>query len=383
MKFIYLPVEFVSRELDGYTLIAYEALSRNISVVIGPRYQLLECVKTLPMGVFFLKSIRPAEQKNLQEIKDAGHKIVWQDMEGLVQFKFAYTQRVKYNVETIKFCDQIFTVNSTEFENLSAYVDPKKMSTTGSARFEFCYKYAKPFYAVAAKKNILLYTTSFGNVNTFHGGGFDEYKEMLNSLSRGNANLDEEIALSEMMKYYFFQYEEILNQILIKDNGINIIFRPHLSENIEYWKNKFYSNKNLTIKPYEAVHKWLVQSQNHIHFNSTTAIEAALLGIPTHMVEISKEYARFELPEVNQVSYLYQNPQHLMETMFSGENLIPKQGEALQLFDGPENSAEVIVESIEFPNAKGNDLKIAPDLKKQFERRIYELKYFHASILLL
>ena len=87
MKYLYLPIEFTSRELDGISLLAIEALRRSISVVIGPRYQILEILKSLPSGVYFCKSIRASEYNDLVKVKTSGHKLVWQDQEGLVQYK--------------------------------------------------------------------------------------------------------------------------------------------------------------------------------------------------------------------------------------------------------------------------------------------------------
>ena len=60
--------------------------------MIGPRYQILEILKSLPSGVFFCKSIRESEYNDLLKVKTSGHKLVWQDQEFLVQYRSAYEE---------------------------------------------------------------------------------------------------------------------------------------------------------------------------------------------------------------------------------------------------------------------------------------------------
>ena len=116
------------------------------------------------------------------------------------------------------------------------------------------------------------------------------------------------------------------------------------------------------------------RQRHHIHFNSTTAIESALLDVPSHMIAIPEGYKEYNLDEVNLVSYIYSDPKELLDTLVS-KNFVPKMDEALQLFDGLEYSAQAMLDSLEFPD--GGKIPKVPrfDYKKIAERKISELKH--------
>ena len=138
---------------------------------------------------------------------------------------------------------------------------------------------------------------------------------MIKGISNNKAKVDSEIIRFKMNHEFFIRYKNLLDDLIRIVHDQNIIFRPHLSENIKYWKDKLIDSKNIFIKPYESIHKWIVNSIHHIHFNSTTAIESALLGIPRHMIAIPEEYKVYNLEEVNLVSYLYLDQKNYLNTL--------------------------------------------------------------------
>ena len=129
------------------SLLGVNALRRGISIVIGPRYQILEIIKFLPQGVYLCKSIRPTEYNDLVKVKALGHKLVWQDQEGLVEYKSDYGEMYYFDDKTLPLCDSIFAVNKIEYENLIPYTDPKKIIISGNLRFQFC-KNMRNFFTV-------------------------------------------------------------------------------------------------------------------------------------------------------------------------------------------------------------------------------------------
>ena len=95
-------------------------------------------------------------------------------------------------------------------------------------------KYAKLFYSNDRLNNKFLFTTSFGDVNSFHGGGVNEYLEILKKITKKKKIPDSEFYRFEMNKEFFIQYENLLNDLINRFPNEKILFRPHLSENINY-----------------------------------------------------------------------------------------------------------------------------------------------------
>ena len=81
------------------------------------------------------------------------------------------------------------------------------------------------------------------------------------------------------------------------------------------------------------------------------------------------------MKEVNKVSYLYQNKEELLEVIHSGKHLKAKRENALELLDGKKNPAEVILETMKFPQTKSFSKSMKPETKKNMNRKFSELKH--------
>ena len=64
MRYLYIPLEIVVRELDGKALLAFEAVLRGWKVIICTKRQFFNNIDKLPAGHVIVKSAVPNEQAN-------------------------------------------------------------------------------------------------------------------------------------------------------------------------------------------------------------------------------------------------------------------------------------------------------------------------------
>ena len=66
----------------------------------------------------------------------------------------------------------------------------------------------------------------------------------------------------------------------MKFNKVNIIIRPHPSEDPEHWRNLAKNTPNVILQSKGDIASWIVGSKAVIHSSCTTGMEAFILGKP-------------------------------------------------------------------------------------------------------
>lgn len=355
-KFLYIPLEFTNREIDGACLLGARALNKGISVCVGPRYQLYRYIHQLPRGVFLVKSIVPGELADLKRLKQCGHKIAYLDQEGLLLRESSYSTRERVHEDTISQVDYIFAVNEKNYEFLDKYFHDlvaDKISLTGNPRIEFAAKHARNFYKTTVIPRKLIFATSFGNVNHFFGDSY--YKTLRDGLAKGQRDLYAESQRYEFSKYMLEQYVELLHAITEAIPNQHIIIRPHLSENYDYWKRLFKNKPNVMVRWDQPFYYWLANAAALVQFNSTTALEADLMGVKSFGIKIPEKYKNFELNEVTAVTSMHKSVNQTVKAIteylaFDGVS----SGLQVSSDGGVElDCANRILDSIDFPEGGG------------------------------
>jgi surface carbohydrate biosynthesis protein len=355
MKYLYLPLEFTVRELDGYCLLASQAVARGISVVIAPRYALYDYLDTLPTGIFLLKGIRPAEIREIAMVKSGGNQIAYLDQEGLLQYDYHYLTGQKFDDTTIRGCDYIFALSAKHYDLLAKHVPSElrsRVRLTGNPRFDFCQRYARDYYREEVEPYIL-FTTSFGNVNPHHGRGSQEFLNMITGLTKGQASLDREIERAQLNQQMLLRYVQLFEDLARRAGDRRIVVRPHLSENIQFWRDVAAPFPNVTVEPADSIYKWLANAAVHVHFNSTTCVEAVMMGVPSVTLNIPPEYERFKLEECFALSFVYDDSDQLVDAVVRGDLVEPRPLEGLLPDIATRDSSNTLLDALEFPEVTG------------------------------
>lgn len=287
---IYLPIEVKVRELEGKVLLALAAAERGHTVILGEKKDTMNMAKKgqLPPGIVHDKSLTPGEYKliNYKQLKEHGHLITAQDEEsGLLDESFEDFAKRRFSEETISMADRIFTWGEHDYKSLLS-IYPKyadRIVPTGSPRVDFWRKEFDNYFL----RNDFGLTSDILVVSNF-GYPIDE-NPFWNRIARlrdaGYFERD-----PEMEKYMYentaYQYRllhrfiEMIRHIADYFPDVNIVVRPHPAESIDAWNKILEQRSNIIIKRENSISGWIRNTSVIIHNGCTSALEAAVSGIP-------------------------------------------------------------------------------------------------------
>ena len=312
MRYLYIPLEIVVRELDGKALLAFEAVLRGWKVIICSKRQFFNNIDKLPAGHVIIKSAVPNELKQIKKIRNSGHKIFLLDEEGVVTYDIFLKGNYRYNEDTIKLIDafffwgqkqhRIFSESYPKFQNIGF--------NTGAPRYQFWKTKAQSFYKNEIDNlrreygKYILFNTSFGIANNYLSG--EGLQSSYNDMSNvANPELRQFLEDQHDINYIAYkEYLQFIEELAVEFNDINIIVRPHPSESERTWQEFSKKLSNVKIVYSEAVTPWIAASEVMIHFKSTTSIEANVMGVPvvTYLPNVPEYLSKFHLEVPKQAS---------------------------------------------------------------------------------
>lgn len=289
-KALYIPIEIFDRELGGALLLASEAVSRGWLVVVGGKIAVfgnMTRFKDSP-GVFFLKSVVPGEVFKQNELMKDGHRVVSLDVEGLNPSMGEAGVRLRYSAESIDLADLLFFWGSDHYDYVRA-VYPQaetKAVVSGSPIIDEILarrERAGRSRGASGRRKILI-GTSCGSAN--HINGFEFARQMIRDASARNVDpvaaraLERDALLDQKM---FDFWKEAVPRIGETFKDCEVVLRPHPSEDKEFWKAHLKPHSNIRIDDGGSILEEMLDSDVYLHFNSTSALTSAALGIPTLM----------------------------------------------------------------------------------------------------
>lgn len=290
---IYLPIETIARELDGKLLLAAGAISRGYAVIIGTKGSTARIAKCIGRGINLDKDHddRIVESK-LRALTEAGVHCTALDEEGLVYLnRDCYINERIFTGFAFDYLDLVFSWGEDQNNILTTYTTNRRAKTiiTGNPRFDLLrHPFQKYYYETYDFKTIkkrynkfILINTNFGQANPahFYGCGF---VELMRNSGRINTDIDEQY-YQGAVRYYeqlYGHYVNMVKNIAKQMDEINIIVRPHPSEEHSTWKNDLSGLPNIHIIADGSVVNWILAAQAVIHTGCTTGIEAFVAGRP-------------------------------------------------------------------------------------------------------
>lgn len=276
-KYLVIPIEIKSRELEGSIYLALQALKKNWSVILGQKQQIWSVMEGLPSSVFFYKSAVPGEEKNIQKIKENNHNLVVLDIEGLVLAPEPIGAIRRYSKKNIKKIDHIFFWGK-EDHNRALKIFPsikKKSSITGSHIVDTWKVFRKKNKIKKDKKQIMISTNFARSDERLKNARYELEKSMFKKISKKQDELLR--AEYKLKEKGYKEFIKMIEDITLKLPKKNFIVRPHPEENLSNYKDllKF---KNVKIDNKTDRKNQLMKSSFLIHFNSTMSVEANFLN---------------------------------------------------------------------------------------------------------
>jgi surface carbohydrate biosynthesis protein len=290
-KWVFLPIEVKSREMQSRLLIASELARRGYGILLGKK---VLRGRKFP-GIVLFNSFGGGIYKELSE---QGNKIIVMDEESIVRSKGWIKER--FNSEKFKFIEFYVSPGhslSKELNELSS-IDGRKILTLGNPRIDLLgtklnFVHDKQIKRIKKiHKDFILVNTAFPYGNFLMSEQFliQQHLKRNSPLTKSAENACIEEMLN-LIKHYNEKKENFLNGLmyLLKSlPEVNFVLRPHPGENPDFWKRALKAHKNIkVVKKYNVI-PWIKASDLLIQSGCTTAVEAFALKTPCISMELTQ-----------------------------------------------------------------------------------------------
>jgi surface carbohydrate biosynthesis protein len=272
---IYLLCELKARDLPGRAAVARVLLARGYPVVIGQIWSVLLNNKDAPPGCYVFCTANRYQANNMGTCRASGHRIVAMDEESTpLAGERKLTNLVPAAFEN---CDT-FIAQTEEHRMLLARAFPAaagKIVVGGSPRFA-ALRYGKP--ARPMPEPYILINTGLGLINSVWRDRDKAAAIALDAMGivpnspAGTAEMRERVQVEEAV---LRELTGLIGRLSTLQTH-KVVVRPHPSEDAGLWK------RTLGVQVVEGSDPlpWISHADVMIHSDSTTGLEAAMLGVP-------------------------------------------------------------------------------------------------------
>jgi surface carbohydrate biosynthesis protein len=293
---VLFPLEVLNRELDSKLILACISATAANRIFIGQHDVLFDVVTKTGMtgGVYVGKNIFrdlfPIETgARYRELKQQGFALVHLHEEGAVfegdEERWRKTLLDCLNPAILDKDDYLCTWGDFQRDYYQSLNPPcvGNIVTTGHPRFD----YLKPSYRSYFEPDVqrikarlgqfILINSAFGQVNNCLGLA-DTFSPRLNY---DPADAGRRVATFSTFAHealFIGAFIKLANNISLRWPDINIVWRPHPSENWDYYRTVFANIPNVHVLHEGPVTPWLMACSMLIHNGCTTGIEAYFAG---------------------------------------------------------------------------------------------------------
>ena len=293
MTNILLPIETINREIDFKLVLAAQLANMGHHIYIGQHDFLMELLPQLEGGIYLGKNIfkkrsNAEKGENYTLLKKHCFDVVYLHEEGAVfagkEKDWKQTLASQYNINFFDENDVVCTWGDFQknFDNQRSNGNVP-IITTGHPRFDLY----KPQWQFLFEKEVeslkkiygdfVLINGNFGLAN--HGKGLDHVFS-----DEGDYHVENEMQRLKRVGFFAHSTKQLVSMVELTHNlalkflDKKFIYRPHPSENHEYYSSLFKGVNNIIVNHSGSVNAWILAANTIIHDGCTTAIEATLAG---------------------------------------------------------------------------------------------------------
>jgi surface carbohydrate biosynthesis protein len=303
MKLVYIPIEVKDRELISKLFFICENISDNYAFFIGDKLSVARAIDLFGKGIYFYKSINHNDTSHINKIKNKGNLYFSIDVEGgaLLNDASIFQSFLKYrsSKKNLSLVDKVFTWGDFDHKEwkkkYKKYND--KIIKSGEPRFDM---WRKKVYSRIFKDEInslKKYQPYFFIPSSF----YSSYEYLIKAIEfdKKLTKQTTSVPLKKRIKNKRNNYRKFLifvNLIkkLTKDFPKHrIIIKPHPSENINDWKNKFsdqYRSKIIIDNNFDLT-SYIASSKCVIFNESTAGIQSMIMGKKTVCYDIKDTFS--------------------------------------------------------------------------------------------
>ncbi len=315
-KVLILPIDIKSREFDARLLHALVALQRGWTIITGSKTLINRAIWRLPRGVYLFSTMAPGRLFLARMLKKMGYATIGWDEEGLVYADRDLYLAQRISVKTMELMDSVHAWGKAHALDLEevAKAAGQQVKISGNPRLDLLKPRLRSLYAEETEHlktrfgDFLLVATNFSWANP-HVVTEDKTQDSDFFRAEGARSY---IDYQRRMKQAFI---EVLDYVAPKVD-LRIVIRPHPVENLQAWTKLAQRHENIVIERSGAIIPWILASIALLHSNSTTGVEARLLGKPA-LAYVPFSAPRHESPLPNGVSIQATSQQALLEIIQS------------------------------------------------------------------
>jgi len=285
-KTIYFPIEHTHRELKSKVYLASLLADHGYRCYLGSGAEIMRVLRFQKNSLLFHKSTCV---DYVQSVKKRNHKIVFMDEElGFAVPKKGLDETVEWRYQTCNEGDyELSFAISERVSNLINNATNGKLKTmpTGWPRFDLLIPSTRRHTEQTVRNKVLL-LSSFGRITE------STYNELLKQPSG-----DEHYTNKHRWKLFNCYIESIpIIAELLKKQGLHLVIRPHPSESHSAWKRHISGIENTTIDTHTDLADSFADICFAINPGSTSAVQAALVGIPSICLPYEEEEGLTDTP---------------------------------------------------------------------------------------
>lgn len=323
-----LVVDHPLRDLHGIVLVAHLLARAGHSIIIMPFYGQSFDLRLVELDLLVLNYVRPANLDLIREAQRRGIPLAVLDTEGgLIPADGPTSHRGVAEFmrrtgldETLSlymfwgpaFRDAIVSLTALESD---------RARVTGCPRFDLAHP---PWCRDSAERDIVLINTNFAGVNSAHAADGEMDRGALRSIGFDEERLERMIRAA---KAIMDDTIDAIAKIVAARPERRFVLRPHPFERDEPYRRRFAGVPNIEIHREGSVLDVLAKSASLLHVNCTTAVEAAMSGVPPISLEFANREEMRQFAEVaGRVSHHAGSVEEALALLDRGRALGPAAG---------------------------------------------------------
>ncbi|HEX8237815.1 MAG TPA: surface carbohydrate biosynthesis protein [Abditibacteriaceae bacterium] len=288
------PVETINRELDFRLFFACLSARADRRIWIGQSRVIYSLAHAIQGGVYVGKNLWGLPPNltwnRYHNLKNQGYKCVHLDEEGAVhygeteQWKAELSRR--FDPTQLQPDDYVCTWGDFQRDYYLS-LDPPcagNIHSTGHPRFDLYKPAFRDYYATDAQKlrerygDFVLINTNFSQVN-HHSGPPRIFSERWGYRADDPQKRLDFFDRWRHLSFTLTNFVRLTNRLSVEFPHINIVLRPHPSENQNFYRAAFDGVPNVHVTREGSVGPWLFACRAMIHDGCTTGLEAHFGGV--------------------------------------------------------------------------------------------------------
>ena len=287
-RIVYLLCELKARDFEPRLLIAAALLKAGCAVVVGQRWGMAHNGPTAQQGCYLFPTANAIQAATMATVAQGGHIIAAADEEALALAGPAMLEILA--PESLKHA-AFFAHSDLHARAVSTAFPGSNITVTGSARIDLCA--AQAANVPRPETPYVLVNTNFPLTNSLWGSP-ENAQAQLNM--GGLTDAAERVAWEAGRREKFMP---VLTWMLENFAG-EIVIRPHPAENAGLWQGLAAQKPNVRVIVGESPGPWLAGARLVIHTDSTTGLEAVVMGRPVLNISTEPDWgAKFVMRFIN------------------------------------------------------------------------------------